>query len=102
MGLSTNPIKQVVFSKELIKGDCSIEKADSQSLTHAREHTHPTSMRKWTMSALLLPTACMRGLWPLLMSCLKKKKKEKNMGREESLDNTKDNKSDMCDCVTLD
>lgn len=29
---------------------------------------HVTSMRKRTMSALLLSTACMRGLWPLLTS----------------------------------
>lgn len=36
-------------------------------------HTLVTSMRKWIMSALLLSTACMRGLWPLLMSWLEKK-----------------------------
>lgn len=35
--------------------------------------TRITSMRKWTMSALLLSTACMRGLWPLLMSWFEKK-----------------------------
>lgn len=48
-------------------------RAESQSFPPL-PHTVITSMRKWTMSALLLSTACMRGLWPLLMSLLTKKK----------------------------
>lgn len=35
-------------------------------------HNLITSMRKLTMSGLLLSTACMRGLWPLLISCKEK------------------------------